>query len=263
MNPPPERATVSLCACQCGTVVAAGSRFARGHNQRKRWTRERIIEAIQEWTRETGRPPTCRDWDNRGVDRRAYPTSTTVKKVFSFWADAIQAAGVSPPREQRWRELDPAFGHWLAGFIAGEGCFRIHRSKGGTYYSAAFSLKLRDDDRPILEELQAKTGLGTITQDRVRSGRSHPCAEWVIQSRADALELVELLDSFPLRAKKAADYVVWREAVALWATMPRGNRWRGHRDWSPMIELKRQLSEARSYPSGGASASPSGGLALS
>jgi hypothetical protein len=59
-----------------------------------------------------------------------------VKTVFWFWSDAIQAAGVLPPREHRWREFDPAFGHWLAGFIAGEGCFGIHRSKSRTYYSA-------------------------------------------------------------------------------------------------------------------------------
>ncbi len=35
-------------------------------------------------------------------------------------------------------------------------------------------------------------------------------------------------------------------------SMPRGNRWRGPRDWTPLIDLKRQIEEAREYrPRGG------------
>lgn len=34
---------------------------------------------------------------------------------------------------------------WLAGLIAGEGCFRIHRERGGEYYACHFSLHMRAD----------------------------------------------------------------------------------------------------------------------
>ncbi|HEY2595269.1 MAG TPA: LAGLIDADG family homing endonuclease, partial [Chloroflexota bacterium] len=176
-----------------------------------------------------------------------YPTVNTVKKVFGSWRRALDEAGVLPVREQRWRNLDPAIGHWLAGFIAGEGHFRIHCSKSGHYYSAAFAIKLRDDDSEILEELRRCVGLGTIYRQVRRSGNSKPACVWVLQSRADCQELVEILDVYPLRSRKATDYAIWRRAVAVWSTMPRGNRWRGQRNWEAMIRLKRELESARTY----------------
>lgn len=143
--------------------------------------------------------------------------------------------------------IDPAFGHWLAGLIDGEGCFRVHMGKGGTYYAAHFSLKLRDDDQDVLASIAERTGIGRIYFDAHRSGNSKPCASWTVQSMADALVLVGLVERFPLHTRKARDFEVWARAVRTWATMKRGNRWAGPRDWTPMIDLKQELEAARAY----------------
>ena len=143
--------------------------------------------------------------------------------------------------------MDTSFGHWLSGLIDGEGCFRVHKGKRGAYYATHFALKLRDDDTPVLREIWGQTGFGVLKPDRTRSGNSNPCMAWVIQSKADCLRLVELLDKYPLRSRKARDYVLWREAVEVWVSMNRGNRWHGPRDWSPMIRLKEAIEDARSY----------------
>lgn len=50
-------------------------------------------------------------------------------------------------------DVDDSFGHWLAGFIAGEGCFRVHKEKEGGYYACHFTLKLQDGDSAILHEI--------------------------------------------------------------------------------------------------------------
>src|SRR4051812_25416446 len=59
------------------------------------------------------------------------------------------------------------FGHWLAGFIDGEGCFRLHTLYDSryayTYYACYFALDLRDDDTAVLEECVKRTGLGRVT----------------------------------------------------------------------------------------------------
>jgi hypothetical protein len=143
--------------------------------------------------------------------------------------------------------VDTEFGHWLAGFIDGEGCFRVHREKGGGYYACHFTLKLRDDDRAILEDIVARTGIGHLKPDLVR-GSSKPAVVWVVQSKAECVRLVALLDRFPLRAKKRRDYEIWRQAVAHWVTAPRGNRWHGPRDWTQMIAFKHAIEDARAYP---------------
>lgn len=140
---------------------------------------------------------------------------------------------------------------WLAGLIDGEGCFRIQENKsrihGPTTYATSFALKLRDDDEPILREIIAHTGIGRFAYDLSRSGKSHPCAVWHVDSQQDCALLVELLDQHPLRTRKARDYAVWREAVVYWLSTPRGNRWHGPRDYAPMAELQAELLSAREY----------------
>ena len=39
---------------------------------------------------------------------------------------------------------------------------------------------------------------------------------WYVTSKRDLARLVAYFDQFPLRAKKARDYVLWREAVAIY-----------------------------------------------
>ena len=144
-------------------------------------------------------------------------------------------------------KTDAAFGHWLAGFIAGEGCFRIHKSKGGIYYACHFALKLRDDERPILEQIVRRTGIGYLRPDIKRNGRSNPALVWTVHSQEDSLRLLRLMDRYPLRARKQKEHALWRRAVPHWTTMRRGNRWHGPRDWSKMIALKAAIEHARTY----------------
>jgi len=97
-----------LCA-NCSREVAHESRI---------WTREKIIEAIQEWAAQHGRPPTANDWlhadpggrwPNRGsvYNEYSYPRSVR-RSPFACWADAIEDAGFPRPRTGA-RPGDP---HW-------------------------------------------------------------------------------------------------------------------------------------------------------
>ena len=141
--------------------------------------------------------------------------------------------------------MDPAFGYWLAGFIDGEGCFLIRRDTSQDNFACLFEMKLRADDRPILDEICERAGCGKVVQKRARLG-AKPQVMWRMGSRADALRLVAILDEFPLRAKKRRDYVIWREAVIAWQEVPG----RGHRgfDWSHIASLQAALQAVRSYP---------------
>lgn len=293
-----------LCECGCERVVTVGLRFVRGHNKRRwtaelivgaierwtvergrppsreewtrgqvpsgeypatstvirvfhswdaalkevgvpfvrrqQWTRGLIITAIQRWAHEHGRAPTSTAWRGRGVMRDEFPTPDTVKKVLGLsWHDALDEAGVIPVREQRWRNLDPAFGHWLAGLIDGEGSFGIQRS--GRYLYPRFVLGLRDDNGDVVEDIQLRLGLGRIYRAQPRGNRNPACV-WTVASRADVEELVEILDEYPLRAKKAAEYAIWRRAAELWSAVPEERR-----DSGQMIELQRELRATREY----------------
>lgn len=137
--------------------------------------------------------------------------------------------------------IDDGFGHWLAGFIDGEGCFRIGETRQG--FSCRFYIGIRADDRPIIEEIHKLTGLGHVNNRRA-VGDWNPQITWDISSKTDCYRLVCLLDRYPLRAKKKRDYAIWREAVLRWID----HAWES--SWDDIRELRVNLVEVREFHSG-------------
>lgn len=151
-------------------------------------------------------------------------------------------------------EVPDDFGHWLAGFIDGEGCFWIGRHAKSAY-RCMFAVSLRADDLPILEEVCERTGVGWTTKVKRASAGSPagaaPNVQWRVTNRADLLQLITLLDRYPLRAKKAAEYAIWRQAVLTRPLkfIPRSGVKGGSRvkDWSQTIALRERLQGTRRY----------------
>src|SRR5208337_5656953 len=101
---------------------------------------------------------------------------------------------------------DSEFGHWLAGFIDGEGCFRIVPNRKS--WECRFQMSLRDDDSDILHRIRDELWLGSV-YPKVAYATSHPQTMWEVSKHEDCLALVKILDQFPLRARKARDYAIW------------------------------------------------------
>lgn len=128
---------------------------------------------------------------------------------------------------------------WLAGFIDGEGYFRVavQQQRAAGAFVPIFGIGLRVDDLPVLRQAQAAFGGRIAIKPAV--GRAKPVAQWSVVAKADLRRIVAYLDHFPLRSKKARDYAVWREAVLLYVT--HGSR---HPD---LALLREALDEARVY----------------
>jgi len=141
------------------------------------------------------------------------------------------------------------FGHWLAGFIDGEGSFTItvYRNKDGSprHYGTRFHIGLRDDDSPIIEEIADRLGFGLRVQQRGswddRYGKRHnPQKFFQLNSAIDCMKLVKLLDKYPLRAKKAKSYAIWRLAVIEKMKGPK-------QDKAYLLQLRDELMAANRY----------------
>lgn len=142
----------------------------------------------------------------------------------------------------------PCFLCWLAGFIDGEGCFYISRERRLTFlsYAARLVVRMRVDEKPALDEIVRRTGLGHVTVQRAGATAFSPIphAVWAVGAKRDCAKLVALLEAHPLHAKKRRDFAIWAEAVRDWQT----KRYTGNRvlnDWSVMARLKGELEAVR------------------
>lgn len=143
--------------------------------------------------------------------------------------------------------LDDGFGHWFAGFVDGEGCFQISENamgkRGIASYRCIFDVSLRFDDADILKEVQRRTGAGTLTFFQPGGRRAAPAVRWQVKNKEGALFLTKLFDKYPLRAKKAKDYEIWRKAVLSWHDGTKGSGLRA--DYSVMADCRKALLTLR------------------
>jgi hypothetical protein len=144
------------------------------------------------------------------------------------------------------------FGHWMAGFIDGEGSFTIPLTGKGHMPSPRFVLGIRADDIDILRSCCVFVNAGAITISNAPT-RRNPVATWLIQNKADCLRLVNNLDTYPLRAKKLRDYHCWRAAVMLHQTVKPGcgpgRTSLNTAVRAEMMALKKEMEEGRKYVS--------------
>ena len=128
---------------------------------------------------------------------------------------------------------------WFAGFVDGEGSFVIAVDLVGRHYPI-FSLELRADELPIIKRLQGEFG-GSV---RLRARQeqmvnAHPTYGWFVRNKPDLARLLSYFDRFPLRAKKRADYLIWRRAAV--AYCEQGGR---HPE---LAQLRSALMAGRAY----------------
>jgi LAGLIDADG endonuclease len=127
----------------------------------------------------------------------------------------------------------------LAGLVAGEGSFGIHPNNGGQSWACAFSLNLRDDDSPLLQQMQETLGCGSLYTVAAQ-GHSRPQVAWVVQRMADCRKLAAWLTGLPLLVKKAGDFEIWAAAVEAWHDVGSARR-----RWAAMAALAERLRRHR------------------
>lgn len=75
---------------------------------RRKWTAERVVQAIQDWAIEHGYPPAYQDWQRSGDGHPALRSITDgPRPVFRSWSEALLAAGFKPYARRRRRGRRP------------------------------------------------------------------------------------------------------------------------------------------------------------
>ena len=93
--------------------------------------------------------------------------------------------------------------NYFAGFFSGEGSFNLSGRR------ARFVIKLRRDDRPLLNALCGDFAIGSVVNVSAIEPWS-PAAVWHVTGAGDLLRGIDLFDSAPLLGRKARQYQAWR-----------------------------------------------------
>lgn len=122
-------------------------------------------------------------------------------------------------KEQIQKEaLNP---HYVAGFIDGEGSFSVsigkHKTlKRGFEVRCEFEIELRADDWDILERILTTIGVGKVYDCSYERYGWYPHAKYKITSVKDMVKyLFPFLDQYPLQAKKAKVYALFKEIALM------------------------------------------------
>ena len=150
-----------------------------------------------------------------------------------------------------------AFGHWLAGFTDGEGCFflgtrpRRYKNKVYNIHFGIFTIGVRRDDAAILYKIRDFLGCGAVTI----AGRMSTYRVSRTQHLNDIL--VPFFQQYGLHSKKKRDFSIWQKAINLLERVrrrprPPGQRKEGDARWSDreslqFTKLATTLRDTRQY----------------
>ena len=146
-------------------------------------------------------------------------------------------------------EVPDDFGHWLAGFVDGEGCFLILVKTGDRCIWCQLQIHLRDDDKNILHQIKEITGVGNIDKRSNQRRRDEGILEWNaitwrVQRIGDIIHvIIPLFEKYPLRAKKRRDFVLWARAARI--IQAKGHLTKEGRE--EVLRLKQEMEEGRKY----------------
>jgi hypothetical protein len=151
-------------------------------------------------------------------------------------------------------EQDDDFGHWLAGFTDGEGCFRITSraprkplSPEDRRFACTFTIGIRADDAEILHEAVRRLGVGAVIYPKQPHEKWAPLAKWLACKKSDCVYLADYFTRYPLRAKKHREFEVWKRAVSTWQEIENRGRGGKHPKQAEMAAFAEELRELRPF----------------
>lgn len=131
------------------------------------------------------------------------------------------------------------FASWFSGFVDGEGSFLLWlmgpKNAVRKTPVASLAIALRIDDRDILHLINSFFRCGRVLEYEIRNALQtrNACrqARWTSVKAADNFcVMLPHFEKFPLLAKKARDFAIWKEGVVLiHSVVSRGRRGYGPR----------------------------------
>jgi hypothetical protein len=107
---------------------------------------------------------------------------------------------------------------YVVGLTDGEGCFYVNvrdrNSKWSPKVETHFYIKLREDNKALLEEVKDYFGCGAVYYQSESRPNHSPCYRFEINSHRDVLGVViPFFEHYPLHGTKKADFAIFRKVA--------------------------------------------------
>ena len=136
--------------------------------------------------------------------------------------------------------MDEALGHFIAGYISGEGSFYISQPKSTLgQMQCGFTLKVHADDQELVEAVWLALGkAGRIYPPDVKRAAT---VTLMIRSQNELVNaVIPFFDQYPLRGKKRDHYDLWKQAVLMmW-----NNEHLTRAGWEAIAALKTRMNRS-------------------
>lgn len=118
--------------------------------------------------------------------------------------------------------------YWVTGFFDGEGCFSLYvrrdkqkrKNHFAIYYrwQADFAITLREDDIEVLKKFEKYFNAGAVSFTKLKKLKEdllNKCTYHIVSTKDLVKKVIPHFEKYPLKSKKAADFILWKEAVKI------------------------------------------------
>lgn len=192
------------------TSAMEQSGLTKTEKHRTFWTDEEIDGEIKRLTEMLGHRPSWRDFVNHSkISVDTIYRRTGERYVIDYDSSELPEWNIN--------DVSPEDGHWIAGFVAGEGCFTM------SGVSLGFTISQRSDEVHILEFIARTMGLPLkyikCTSNQYRRDRGQKAGDearlQIYHRKILKDRVLPFFDRFPLRARKEVEFKIFRNAVLL------------------------------------------------
>jgi hypothetical protein len=185
-------------------------------------------------------------WSEAARDLERNPRAERLSRLAADIRSLKRYVNLEPTPRSTPR-LDDDLVAYIGGFFTGEGHLSISGAR------CRLIVRLRDDDRPLLEDLASATGLGRLYASP-RCGNTAPAVAWLVYRHDQLGHAARLLERAGLRGRKAREFAVWRNAAIEFASARAQGRVRD----LPLVEAAHAaLQDERNYRAGASFETPS------
>jgi translation initiation factor IF-1 len=114
--------------------------------------------------------------------------------------------------------------NYVVGLSDGEGCFYVvlterdakKHPRAHVHAKSHFYIKLREDDKIILEEIKRFFGYGFIYFQKENRKNHSPCYRFEVNSNGDKVKLIDFFQKHPLHSpKKKRDFEIFAQITKM------------------------------------------------